>query len=182
MVVQAHLATQRTQGTGGVQERRRIKRALLRGLYERGLERAQILELFRLIDWLLALPPVENRAVWQEMIAYGQEREMPFIMDIEKEAIERGLQQGLEQGLQRGLQQGLEQGIEKGRAEGEVQGRAEGEAQERRRLLQRLLTAKGGALPEALTAQIEAADPETLNTLLDRVIDGATATELLADL
>ncbi len=54
VVTQAHL---RAQETAGAEENRyQAKLGLIRSLYRRGYARQDILELFRFIDWVLALP------------------------------------------------------------------------------------------------------------------------------
>jgi hypothetical protein len=82
MVVRAHLAAQETRHTP--EARQRTKLGLIRGLYERGYERAQVLRLFRLIDWLLVLPAEREQAVWQEIERIEEERTMPYIKSVER--------------------------------------------------------------------------------------------------
>ena len=53
-IVLAHRAAQQTAGND--EPRRAQKIRLIRRLYERGLEAEDVRELFRLIDWFLALP------------------------------------------------------------------------------------------------------------------------------
>ena len=54
VVTQAHLRARETAGAD--EARYRAKRDLIRSLYRRGYARQEILELFRFIDWVLALP------------------------------------------------------------------------------------------------------------------------------
>jgi predicted transposase YdaD len=139
VVVRAYLAAQATNSSMGA--RRRAKLGLIRGLYERGYERAQILELFRLIDWLLALPGEQEEALWREIVRIEEERRMPYITSVER----IGLREGRLQGLQ----------------EGELRGQ--------RAMLRRLLQARFGTVPEALGQQIDDADQERLDQLADRI-------------
>ena len=63
-VVAAHLAA---QATGGDMELRKVlKGQLARRLYERGYSEKDILELLRLIDWLLVLPGAHSRGVGKD--------------------------------------------------------------------------------------------------------------------
>ena len=151
VVVRAHLAAQATHGT--TERRRRAKLGLIRGLYERGYERARILELFRLIDWLVALPPEQERALWQEMVQIEEEKRMPYITSVERI------------GRREGERIGQERGEQIGRREGELLGR--------RVMLRRMIQARFGAVPEALGRQIDAADQAGLEQLADQI--GAAA-------
>jgi len=72
-VVLAHLAAQDTRRN--VVRRQQAKLALTRRLYERGYSRARVLSLFRFIDWVLQLPSEQERAFWQEIRAYEEERQ-----------------------------------------------------------------------------------------------------------
>ena len=136
VVVRAYLAAQAT--AGAVEARGRAKLGLIRGLYERGYERQQILELFRLIDWLVALPPEQDALVWREITRIEEERRMPYITSVER----IGLREGRLQGLQ----------------EGELRGQ--------RAMLRRLVQARFGLVPEALGRQIGAASsPDDLDSI-----------------
>ncbi len=55
IVVMSHLKARATRGDKP--SRLRWKMRLVRGLYEGGWERRDVLELLRFIDWVLALPP-----------------------------------------------------------------------------------------------------------------------------
>jgi hypothetical protein len=92
VVVRAYLAAQATYGA--LEARSRAKLGLIRRLYERGYERAQILELFRLIDWLLALPQAQEEALWQEIVRIEEERRMPYITSVERIGLEKGRREG----------------------------------------------------------------------------------------
>src|SRR5206468_3547057 len=76
-VVLAHLKARATRGDPG--ERRAWKLRLVRGLYERGFSAEDVRQLFRLIDWLLELPPALDDLFWQDLESYQQERTMPFV-------------------------------------------------------------------------------------------------------
>jgi hypothetical protein len=67
-----------------MEARGRAKLGLIRGLYERGYAREQVLELFRLIDWLVALPPEQEDALWREIVQSEEERRMPYITSVER--------------------------------------------------------------------------------------------------
>jgi hypothetical protein len=96
VVVRAYLAAQATGKD--VAARSRAKLGLIRGLYERGYDREQILELFRLIDWLMALPAEQERLLWREIAQIEEERRMPYITSVERIGLERGEQIGRREG------------------------------------------------------------------------------------
>jgi len=91
MVVMAHLKTQEVKD--GL-ERKRWKLRLVRLLYQRGYDRKDVLELFRFIDWLLALPKGLEKEFRQESLALDEENEMPYVTSIERLAKEEGYEEG----------------------------------------------------------------------------------------
>ena len=93
VVVQAHLVAQATRDA--VEARSQAKIRLIRGLYARGYERAQVLELLRLIDWLVALPAEQERIVAQELERSEEEQKMPYVTSWERIARAEGLLDGL---------------------------------------------------------------------------------------
>ena len=75
---------------------------LIRLMYERGYERALILELFRLIDWMIRLPAGLEADFRQQLFAYEEQQRMPYVTTVEQAGIEKGLQQGVKQGVKQG--------------------------------------------------------------------------------
>lgn len=103
----AHLKTMATRQDE--QQRYQWKLAVVKSLYRRGYERKDILELFRLIDWMMTLPEDLQQGFQTEILAYEEAEKMPFVAPFERIAEDRGLKKGLEQGLQDGiLQRGRE--------------------------------------------------------------------------
>jgi hypothetical protein len=106
IVVMAHLKAQAVAEGGA---RKYWKLRLVRLLYERGYSRQDVLELFRFIDWLIALPEALDKVFWTELSEFEEEKRMPYVTSVERIGIEKGLQQGLQQGsLQEGRQMVLE--------------------------------------------------------------------------
>jgi hypothetical protein len=106
VVIRAHRVAQRTPK--GSAERAGAKWQLVRGLFERGLTKEQIWQLFRLIDWLIALPKPAELDFRRQLHEYQESKRMPYITSIERLAREEGLELGLEQGREQGLEQGQE--------------------------------------------------------------------------
>ena len=97
MVTQAHLKARETAGSD--EARYRAKRELIRSLYRRGYARQDILELFRFIDWVLALPESLEHQLWSEMRQLEEEKQMRYVSSLERIAIKKGIEKGREQTL-----------------------------------------------------------------------------------
>ena len=87
----AHLKAQETRDGA---ERKQWKLRLMRGLYERGCTRVEIMTLFRFIDWLLVLPAALEQEFWDELRQFEEEKRMPYVTSVERRSFEQGLQQG----------------------------------------------------------------------------------------
>ncbi|MFV8824131.1 DUF4351 domain-containing protein [Thauera sp. WH-2] len=191
LITAAHLYTRRTRKSPA--RRFDAKRRLVRLLYQRNWSRQRIIDLFRVLDWILKLPDSLERQLWQDIENIEGERNVTYVSSIERFAIERGMkkgmqqgmqqgieqgmQQGIQQGMQQGIQQGIEQGIEKGIARGIEKGIQRGLAQS----LQRQLNRRFGPLSAEVTRQLENATPEQLETWTDRVLDARTIEEVFAE-
>jgi hypothetical protein len=108
-VVQAHLQALATRGEPGT--RRQEKLRLVKGLYERNWSADEVRELFRLIDWIMALPEELEDAFHTDVFRWEQEKRMPYVTSIERLALKKGLKKGREEGLEGGLRKGLLRGI-----------------------------------------------------------------------
>jgi hypothetical protein len=107
VVVMAHLKTKETRDDAI--NRKEWKFRLTRGLYERGYQKQDIMNLFRFIDWLLDLPDDLKRAFRDELTAYERENQMPYVTSIERMGIERGIEQGIERGIEQGIERGKDE-------------------------------------------------------------------------
>jgi Domain of unknown function (DUF4351) len=147
-VVMAQLKLQETKQDKV--SRKMWKLRLIRGLYESGYNKIDVVNLFHFIDWILTLPkPLENE-FWQELKAYEEERKMPYITSVERI------------------------GREEGRKEGRKEGREEGQ----RQLLRRQLTRKIGAIPDRPSTQINALTNDQLERLGDALFDFESIADL----
>jgi hypothetical protein len=100
-VVLAHLATGQTRDDPASRQAWKVR--LVRGLYERGLSRDDVLQLFHLIDWMMDLPPALEQLFDQEIEAIEREKHMPYVSSIERRALERGRAEGKAEMLLRAL-------------------------------------------------------------------------------
>jgi Domain of unknown function (DUF4351) len=90
VVVQAHLAAQATKNKESQQRRRKQKFALTTKLYEKGLSRQEVINLFRFIDWAMALPPELEEAFRNDLFVYKGGENMAYITSIERMAMAKG--------------------------------------------------------------------------------------------
>ena len=90
----------------GPARRQDAKWTLYRGLFGRGLSREAILELFRVLDWLLALPPSLERELAARIARHEEEVRMPYVTSVERIGREKGLEEGREKGLEEGVLRG----------------------------------------------------------------------------
>ena len=81
VVIMAHLSTLDTIGKPN--QRFQSKLTLVRGLYERGYNKSEVLELFRLIQWMMVLPKPLAITFKQEFKRIQEEGQVPYITDIE---------------------------------------------------------------------------------------------------
>jgi hypothetical protein len=91
-VVLAHLKSIETRGNP--EARGEWKFRLVKGLYDRGWTKVQIVRLFQIIDWVLTLPPIQARVFSQNLDAYEKEQHVellsPTYQLIRDDALEEG--------------------------------------------------------------------------------------------
>lgn len=97
VIVMAHLKTKAT--TGNSQQREQWKWNLVRGLYERGFERKDIIKLFQAIDSMMNLPQELQQSFEQKLTRYEEERKMPLLSNMELRGIEKGTRQTLQSNI-----------------------------------------------------------------------------------
>ncbi len=97
IIITAHLRAKQT--INNPTEKLNYKFSLVRRLYEQGYSKNDILQLFRLIDWILVLPVELAQSFDQQLNNYEEEKRMPYITSIERHGIEKGIEQGIEQGM-----------------------------------------------------------------------------------
>jgi hypothetical protein len=101
-VVMAHLKALETKDNQV--QRKDWKFNLTRRLYEKGYERQDILNLFRFVDWIIALPKDLETSFRQELEQYEQEKQMPYVTSIERMAKQEGVREGLLSGIEVALE------------------------------------------------------------------------------
>jgi hypothetical protein len=99
LVVMAQI---RATATKDAETRRAWKFRLIRLMYDRGYERGTIVELFRVIDWMLELPAALEVAFRHDLCAFEESKQMPYVITVERAGIEKGLRQGEQIGYRKG--------------------------------------------------------------------------------
>jgi flagellar biosynthesis/type III secretory pathway protein FliH len=110
VIVAAHLTTQETRRDGSLRYEGKLR--IAKSLYRRGYSRQDIMELFRLIDWMVNLPEAAEQEFNKEIQDFEEENQMPYITSVERLARQEGLSQGIAEGISQGISQGI---IQKGR-------------------------------------------------------------------
>ncbi|MBF0109504.1 MAG: DUF4351 domain-containing protein [Magnetococcales bacterium] len=94
IVILAHLHAKRTKHL--TEDRYQAKWRLIRGLYQSGFSRQQIIDLFRFIDWVLYLPDEADRRLWKEIVDFEESQKMPYISSVERFGMQIGMQIGMQ--------------------------------------------------------------------------------------
>jgi len=92
IMVMAHLKTKATRNNAS--ERFSSKLSIIRGLYDGGYSKEEIVQLFRLVDWMMTLPKELRSRFNYEVSSIEEEKKMPYITSIERLGIERGIERG----------------------------------------------------------------------------------------
>jgi hypothetical protein len=97
IVVRTHLKALRTQNL----PRQRLfgKIQLYEALYEKNYSETKILELFRFIDWVLALPEPLELEFKEFVTKYEEKQKMPYVTSIERIGHKEGHQEGRQEAL-----------------------------------------------------------------------------------
>jgi len=96
IITAAHLKTKATKDSP--QERYAWKWTITRALYEKGFSAKDILDIYRLVDWLMLLPDDLTNQFTQNLIAYEEEQKMPYVTSAERIGIKKGLTEGMDIG------------------------------------------------------------------------------------
>lgn len=87
-VIMAHLKALATRRAP--RSRYQWKMRIARGLYEHRWSTEQIRELYRVIDWLLALPEPLEQQFLDELETWEREQTMPYVSNMERRGLKRG--------------------------------------------------------------------------------------------
>lgn len=109
VVIVANWAAQQTRDNMDV--RLEWKWNLTRRFLEAGYTKKDVLELYRVVDWLLRLPEPLEREFDQKVETHERKTRMPYITSIERFGMEKGLQKGLSEGLAKGRVEALRENV-----------------------------------------------------------------------
>jgi len=129
----------------------RGKLKLARMLYRYGYDRQDVLELFRLIDWMITLPADEEARFVAVEARLERNTKMGYVSSAERVGQRKGRQEGLQEGRQEGQQA----------------------------ILQRVLSRRFGVLPPWAEARLAQAGSAELLDWADRVLDATSLEEVL---
>lgn len=102
----AHLKTVDTDRSAA--DRLSWKLRVVKHLYDRGRGQTDLIQLARLIDWMMTLPPVEAQRFDTDIRAFEKEKEMPFITPREQGWLDQGAARGRVEGRVEGIVEGIE--------------------------------------------------------------------------
>lgn len=155
LAVEAHLAAQATHSDPA--RRLTYKLALTRRLYRGGLNRQHVIKLYAFVDWLLVLPEALEIAYLEDIQQLEEETKMRYVTSAERIGRQRGWQEGQQAGWQEGRQEG------------------------QRELLEQLLAARFGQLPEWVAEKLATAEPARLTGWARRVLAAESLEAVFAD-
>ena len=80
-----------------------FKLNLSKSLYRRGWAKQEIIDLYRFIDWIMALPDDLEKAYHRELTKYEEETKMPYVTTAERIGREEGRKETARNLLQLGV-------------------------------------------------------------------------------
>lgn len=152
IITRAHLATRATRDDPA--ERAQAKLTLVRDLFRTGLDRQRMIELFRVIDWMLRLPREKELQFRENMLNVEEEAKMRYVSSIERLAMDEGMEKGMQQGMLQGMHQGQV------------------------RALTRILAIRFGELPDWVQQELTNATDSTLDTWIDAAFGAKSLEEV----
>jgi hypothetical protein len=160
LVTLAHLRTQ--QARHDPDQLYAAKWQLTKLLYDHGWSKRRIIMLFKVINWMMALPPLQHERYWRGVRRLGKEHNMELDMKNPMEWVTPLEEMFIDKGMKRGLKQGLEQGRKAGAAA----------------LLERLLTRRFGPLPRTVQRKLANASEEQLAAWSDALQDAQSLKQI----
>ncbi|MEI7708742.1 MAG: DUF4351 domain-containing protein [Chlorobium sp.] len=148
LITAAHILTRQTRKEH--QERYEAKLSLVRILYNRHWDKQRVIDLFKVIDWLMTLPVWLETHIWQAIETIEEHKKMQYITSVERIA------------------------IAKGRVEGQVEGIAKGRIEGESKLLKRLLERRFGVLPAWATEKLSNASESALEAWGEAILTAPT--------
>ena len=168
----AHLRTQQARHDPDILYA--AKWQLTKLLYQRRWSNQRILVLFKVINWMMALPESHEQQYWRAIHRLERRQKVKWISPLEQSFINKGLQKGIKKGRQEGLLRGRKQGLEQGLEQGLAQGWKEGAAA----LLKRQLRQRFGPLPKTVHNKLAKASVAQIGTWSDALPEARSLKQL----
>lgn len=153
--------------------RLQAKTALTRQLFEKGFKKQDIYQLYRLLDWLLALPKELMLEYKQQVEFIEGEKHMNYITSTERLQFESGFEEGFKKARQEAMnnitsteQLQFQNGFEEGRQEGQAD------------ILLSLLQYRFHHIPANYVGMIQKADKNTIKLWSQRILNAKTLDEV----
>lgn len=161
IIARAQIEALRTNGKP--EERAAVKWRMFRRLYDLGLDRDEILDVFRLIDWMVRLRPDLESAHNEQVEEFEKEHEMTYVTSYELFVLER-----VEARIKA---EGAAEGRTLGRAEGKAEGIAEGKAEGSREAVLKLFGRHFRRISAPVRKQVLSLSNPDFDALLDAFYD-----------
>jgi hypothetical protein len=167
-VTLAHLRTQ--QARHDPDQLLAAKWYLTKLLYQHRWSKPRIIVLFKVLNWMMALPSSYQERYWQAIRSLEKEHKMEWLSPLEQSFLDKGREEGLKRGLREGRKEGWEDGLEKGLEKGLAKGRKEGAVA----VLERQLTRRFGPLSETTRKKLTRASLPQLEAWGDALPEAQT--------
>jgi hypothetical protein len=92
IVTATHILTQQTRKNDD--ERYEAKQLLVRLLYQRNWDKQRVIDLFRVIDWMMRLPEELEQQLWREIETIEENKKMQYVTSVERFETKKIFQQG----------------------------------------------------------------------------------------
>src|SRR5439155_1149033 len=89
-------------------ERKQVKYALTKRLYEKGFQKVEVTNLYKFIDWLIGLPEPLELEYLHDIYEIEEAKKMAYISTAERLGMEKGIEKGIEQGIEIGEHKGVQ--------------------------------------------------------------------------
>src|SRR5262249_22730919 len=99
-LVLAHCKTLETRRDP--ESRHQWKLRIVKGLYRRDWSKDEVRQLFRVVDWIMALPEDLEERFDIELDRFEEEGKVEYVTSIERLGYKRGMEEGLEKGRRKG--------------------------------------------------------------------------------
>jgi hypothetical protein len=163
LVTVAHLLTQQTRHN--FHQRRIAKWRLTKLLYGRQWDKQRIINLFKVIDWMMRLPEGLQTLYMRGAVALQRRASMTYLTSLERQAIGKGIRKGRREGRREGRQEGWQEGRQEGSAE----------------VLAAMLAKRFGPLDSAVERRLAQADVRQLSSWALNFVDADSLDQVFRD-